>query len=617
MTTKLPATLAPQGPWPAANDADIYGGLHVVSAIANWAAETPAHVRRPYMPLVDATTGIMWALNGTMDGIVLTMEAVDRLALRDELNTPPYPGDPHVLARDVLGNATLVGDVSGITRGAFVVYDIVDDRQAQPGDWTSAAEDPDGRQVSAWRADGSLAAKVYLTDIVPAEPEFPGDPVALARDSRGRATIADEGDGTIAVARLRVGGELYVPGGGSGGGGGSLTPAVPQTEAAWMHAWAGDDGAVYYLSTRWRGELHGFEERGEITLAQTPQLASIVCAFGGGSMGTARTLAETWPWHIRDQALEEAGDTRAAASFSALYLEQQEAALLGLSTTVVVTEAVGSMVEADALAGSAARVRLENAVVAAKTALADFGKIGVVDAVLLALLDGAPGTSEAAADFHYAGVAGSLREALAGDTAVQPIFVVTPSAGTRTSGTSQVGLAEARLERNHFDLGFLVAGPMYPYALEAGTAAALDPAQARLLDELRVIAYRERLAGRPWQCPLMLDARITGDTITVRWEALSDLVGGTVGYRLEGVSGATISSVTNSGTDSIITLSGVPTLSSPFVSYAHGFTGDQGNGLPSNRGNLRDSYGRVSDIDGSHTHRRSALPGRVAIFIEE
>ena len=488
------------------------------------------------------------------------------------------PGDDLIWASGTNGDALLTR-ADGVTRGTFLAEDILG------LDETSSA----------------LAA-----------PPAPGDYiVALVDDLAGNIVVGiDVRDGSLWPA-------------GAGGSGGSTVEFVdPDNQGdAWNSIQTTDDHGevIRYLSRQWR-ETWGYEKRGDITLAQSPNPAIGIVAFGGGSSAVARPIPDGFPFHVVDQTLVHPEDGQAASAAAAAWLEGEYSARRGLPTVVALTQVVGSTVEADALAGSAPREALRAKVAAARTALAAWGKDLFVDRIGLALLEGAPATGQATADLHYAAVANSIRAEIA-EAAGQvpmPVVVVSQSAGTRTDGTSAVILAEGNLDWAHWSLGLIVATPKYPFPLQAGSPAALTPEAAMQVSELEALAVTERLAARDWYGPTIgAQASLSGAVITVPFTAMSALVirdPANHGFAVDGVAnGATIASVAVSGTNARITMSAVPT-GTLTVRYAFGRIGDQGDGYPANRGSLTDSWSQPSRMVSGATLYRYARSGRAPVL---
>ncbi len=578
--------------------------------------------------VVDVDRWYVWTTimgeDGEVEAWALAPEDVSRKisALDASIGVQIYPGDGGVaLVRDRLGKVGLGVRSDGTAIGAFAQEDILNAGafSGYPGDGIALVKSAGGVQLGI-NPDGSLLAVIFPDSIQQREIYLPGDGVGLLRDRTGKFAIYVEPDGTL---RCRVRAEDIVGLEDGGGNGGTVEVAQPSTHAPVMHAMRIGEDAILYLSRQWRGEVHGFEERGPdpaVTLAQSPKLASIVASFGGGSVGVERDLGEErYYWHIRDKALENTDQNDATQAFAVAWLTLAEDVGLALPTMLCAPKPIGSTTEADAIAGSAYRLALKADVAAAKAALEGFGKIGMVEFVLLQLLDGQQDEAELTADFIYAATAASLRDEIAGDQPLAPFFVVNQSIGTRTDGTSEVILAEGLLEQRHFDLGFVVATPLYWCRLETDGAATLHPEDAMLVSELQAHACHIKEQGGTWYCPRIQDARITGDTITVTFTTLSNLVLEDPvehGFAIDGVAnGAGIASVTASGNTVTIAMTAAPT-GTLTLRYAWGETGDPGDDKPANRGSLRDSWAAPSRFVPDITLRRWALAGKAAITEE-
>ena len=464
------------------------------------------------------------------------------------------PGDGVVVVADRNGKPLLGTMGDGTSYGLFKLT-----HSGAPGDAVAPlVEDASGKVLFGFDENGRLFPRMEESDlnVVLSMPRAPGDYII---------PLILNADGTIAFGIDMRDGSPYPGGGGAGGSAVSFVDPDNQGDA-WNSIQTEDEHGevIRYLSRQWR-ETWGYEKRGDITLAQTPNPAVGILAFGGGSSAVVRPIADGFPYHVVNEALVHPEDGQAASAGAAAWLEGEYAARRGLPTVVALTQVVGSTVEADALAGSAPREALKAKVVAAREALALWGKELFVDRIGLSLLEGAPNTGQATADLHYAAVAASMRAEIA-DAAGQipmPVVVVSQSAGTRTDGTSPVILAEGNLDWAHWSLGFVVATPRYPFALQAGASAALTPQAAMLVSELEALAVAERLAGRDWYGPTMgAQATRSGAVITVPFTAMSDLVlrdAANHGFAVDGViNGATIQSVAVSGKNALLTMSRDP-----------------------------------------------------------
>lgn len=496
-----------------------------------------------------------------------------------QLGTILLPGDQAVHARSSNG-PTLVTLSTGQTRGNFTVEDLRDAFSKSSG--------------------------------------LPGDNIeALVVDQNGITLLGwDTRSGRLYDATAQ-GGATPGPNPNPGSVTSILTPdAVSGPLDAW-HVFEGGNGQIYYQSNQWVEPI-GYEMRDGRSLAQTRSIATGVIAFGGGGLGVVRPRAERYPFHVVSPLLE-APDMMGAEASAAATLDLQTAARATRPTTVAITAATGSMLEADALAGSALRSQLAGSLVGAVQSLSAWGKTLFVDRIILSLLDGATGIGELTADAHYAAIGNGLRMEVVDATGQGdfPILVVRPSAGTRTDGMSEVALAEGRLHLTHFSLGFLVATPMYPFPLQGGMPGTHTPEALALADEITAVAINEVHAGRQWYLPTLEEATFTSArVIRARFNAMSDLVirdPAEHGFSISGATnGATITGVSVSGLYATITLSATPTGTISLM-QAWGRTGDRGDGRTANRSSLTDGYSYASRLVEGHTHHRYAAPGRVTV----
>ena len=378
------------------------------------------------------------------------------------------------------------------------------------------------------------------------------------------------------------------------------------------------DGTIRYLSDQWGGRIFGFEKRNGITLAQSPDPAIAIVAFGGGSIGVSRPLNEDYRYHIIDENLKRPGDGRAATAQAAAFLALEDKRHLALYTVVPVTVPVSSTVEQDALPGAAGRKRIVERLAKAKLALKAWDKELFADRINLSLLEGAPQTTERAADFHYAAVARELREEVAKATGQTPypIVIVSQSAGTLSDGTSEVILAEGRLDWHHWGLGFVVATPRYPFRHGMNMQATLTPGSALMISELESLAASERLAGRDWFCPSLEQAEIDGDILHARFTAMSDLVIRNPkghGFAVDGIeNGAKITKVEAQKNYVLLRFDQIPQ-GDLTLRYAWGETRTKTDGFPANRGSVTDSWSAESLLLPDTTLYRYARSGRIAI----
>lgn len=374
-----------------------------------------------------------------------------------------------------------------------------------------------------------------------------------------------------------------------------------------------DDGALQYISDQWNGRAFGYEQRNRTTLAQSPEVAIGTVAFGGGSSGVTRPIADRMPFHLRDENLEVHEWDLAAEASGVAWLAGVDAQHHALSTVIAISEPRASMVEADGLPGSPLRTAVIDRVSKARENLQPWDKFLHVDRISLSLLEGTPDVSETVADYHYAAVAKGLQADIvdaSGQIAV-PKIVVSQSAGWRARGDFPLILAEGRLHWNHFSLDFIVATPRYPFRLMKGTVATLEPVDAMLVSELESRAVEAVHAGQDWYCPSLEEARIKETTIYARFAAMSDLEldEGVHGFA---VAGCDVTDVSINGKVVQITLDRVPPQDA-FLTYAWGATEAGEQGYHANTGSLRDDWSDASRLRPNRQLYRYALAGRVPI----
>jgi lysophospholipase L1-like esterase len=89
MSTDVLAQVKPLGNFPVAEDVDIKGGLRTVSAIEVWEAEIALHLRKAGMQIADASTGVVWRLDGALElrptAETAAVEAIEALVHKKEI----------------------------------------------------------------------------------------------------------------------------------------------------------------------------------------------------------------------------------------------------------------------------------------------------------------------------------------------------------------------------------------------------------------------------------------------------------------------------------------------------------------------------------------------------
>lgn len=455
--------------------------------------------------------------------------------------------------------------------------------------------------VSRAELDAALARDISL-----GKPRWPGDTLIPVIVNANGVTLV----GYDPVQKV------VVPGASAGGGGAAIEFVEPKSaKNAWMAIKSGD--VIKYMSNQWAGRTIGFEEWNGKSIAETKSLAVGVVAFGGGTIPVLGGDND-YPYHITGVdglPLEDHSEGQRAAEE---YLRYQDARHDVLPTTVGITQPLSSITEAEALNGSTARAALAEKVSAYVATLAGFGKTLYIDRIHLALLEGSQGTSQVAADLHYAGVAQDMRIELGTITeqGAMPVPVVCQSFGTRTNGTSEVILAEGRLHWAHWALAFVVATPRYPFLLVDGMAALHTPEAAEQIAELQNLGAMARLSNKDWYCPSLEEAVLVGTTIRARFVSMTGALAfadaAKHGFALRGATnGVTITSASVDGLFVNLPLSAPPEGDSLHLDYAFGETGDRGDGLAANRGTLHDGWSYASRTGA--TLRRFAYSNRVIV----
>lgn len=402
-------------------------------------------------------------------------------------------------------------------------------------------------------------------------------------------------------------------------------PERPEAPALGGRRWPRTRGNVWglrdepsgfrYLSDQYEGRVMGFEERREVTLAETHPLALGLAAFGNRA-GLPRPLPEDFRYHVVDEGLSgRAAPCQARShgvSAQRLAAEKRHA----YRTCIALSQAQAGITQAEALPDSPLYRTILQRISGARNALVGWNKGFHLDRVALSLLSGAPGTSQQDAILHYGEVAHALRHdaAVAAGQASFPLVVVSQSAGTATDGTSEVILAEGQLDIAHPALGLIVATPTYPYPLMDDMPATLTPAANMAVDELEALAVATVQDGGRWYCPSMREARAKGRRITVAFSSLSNLVldDGAHGFALEG-DGPTITKVTVQGTEATLTLDADLPDGPAHLTYAWGATTPRGTSRFANSGAIRDAWSRPSVMQPGQTLHRFALAGRVPV----
>ncbi len=383
-----------------------------------------------------------------------------------------------------------------------------------------------------------------------------------------------------------------------------------------------DADGMRYMSDRWGGATIGYVERDGVTLAETPDLALCFLGFGDGFQ-VQRPLAQHFPWHVTDTRLDGTVPAMGMIAEATLASERAYGARETLHSTLTVTQTQPGITAQEALPGSPAYDALLSQLDAGQSALAVWNKRLVVDRIRLALLTGAPTTSEAEAAKHYFDVAQALTTDVLARTGqnTPPVLVVIPQAGSRTDGTSEVALAESRFDLDNPVLNAIVPTPAYPWPLMAGTPATPSPEAALLMDELSCLAVAEHQAGRRWFCPSLQLARLKGRTIHVTVSTMGglELDDGPHGFHvLSGIAPLPIARVqVVSDTEITVELDSAPT-DELRLTYAWGHKNAAASASHSaNHGALHDGWHADSQSLPGQKLRRYALPARLPVRSEQ
>jgi len=379
-------------------------------------------------------------------------------------------------------------------------------------------------------------------------------------------------------------------------------------------------GVLRYMSDQYRGTVLGFEERNGVTHAQTPPVAVGMVMLGGG-VSIERPAPESFDWHVVNEKFQSGKPVQKAQSHAIISQCYARHCGQALKSIIALSEPLPGITELEALVGGALYSRILARVKAAKAMTSAWEKDFVIDRIGLSLLAGESTLSEVTADQHYADIAQSLRTDLtvaSGQTSL-PLVVVSQSAGLQRDGTSEVILAEGRLDIEHPTLGFIVATPKYPFPMIPEMPGTHTPEASALIDELECIAINSVQSGQPWHCPSMELAALSKRKLYIKFSTLSDLVlgDGPHGFSVEGCdNGATITNVKTDGDKVVLTFNKAPT-GDLHILYAWGSKSDKANGMAANQGALRDSWSTGSLVYPETQLFRYALSGRVKVLTEQ
>lgn len=407
----------------------------------------------------------------------------------------------------------------------------------------------------------------------------------------------------------------------------SAAPAVPQPPRRPLtlgNVWnLTDDGQVLrYLSDQYRHQVMGFEERDGVTLAQTPDLARAMLAFGAAA-AVPRPLPERFDYHIRDENLSQdsaplGAEAQGVAALSLIRAACEASpmifALSAPQAGITAAEAGG-----DLLAGLCERIAT------ARDAAQDLGKSFFIDRISVDLLAGGAADLNAdAAQSHYSATITDLRRRTA-ETAGQrslPWVVLSQKPGGRDDGRSAIALAEGRLDIREPGLGAVVASPSYMMRLMADTEATLHPEDRMILDELEALAIDAVLNGRPWHCPALRQVFRHGTDLVAEFATMSPLeidpeaAPAAHGFTLEGctngarLTGLRLAPATPGAQRVMLSFDRAPEGPDLALAYAWGHAprADQGE-RPANHGALRESWSQDSLLVPGRRLHRYALSG--------
>ncbi len=377
------------------------------------------------------------------------------------------------------------------------------------------------------------------------------------------------------------------------------------------------DGVIRYMSDRYADRVIGFEERGGITLAQTPEVVLGHIAFGGAP-SSDRPTPQDFRYHVVDVQLNGTGRTAGARAMGIATNLVKDAHKRGLRTVIATDVLKAGVTMTEAMPDGPLFDRLEDGLSTAVDAVEGWDKTLFVDRISLRLLTGAPDTTQAEAASHYVHTARALQRAIPTVTGQKsfPKVVISQTFGTRTDGRSTVALAEGMLDLDNPATGFIVATPTYPFALMDGMPATLDGSAQMLVDELEARAVAEVQQGREWRCPSLRYALIRGSEITAEFTAMSDLIleDGDHGFRIHDGDDIIMPKVKEvTGTTVTLTCDKARPTKDAYLTYAWGMTATDDNPYPANTGALRDGWQAQSVSDPKSVLHRYALSGRVKL----
>jgi len=377
------------------------------------------------------------------------------------------------------------------------------------------------------------------------------------------------------------------------------------------------DGVIRYMSDRYADRVMGFEDRGGITLAQTPELVMGHVAFGGAP-SSDRPTPQDFRYHVVDNQMNGTGRCAGARAMGIATNLVKDAHQRGLRTVIATDVLKAGVTMSEAMPDGPLFDDLEESLTTAVDTLETWDKTLFVDRIALRLLTGAPETTQAEAASHYVHTARALQRVIPTITGQKsfPKVVISQTFGTRTDGRSAVALAEGMLDLDNPATGFIVATPTYPFALMDGVPATLDGSAQMLVDELEARAVAEVQQGREWRCPSLRYALIRGSEITAEFTAMTDLIreDGDHGFRIhDGDEIITPEVKEITGTTVTLTCDKARPSKDAYLTYAWGMTATDDSPYPANTGVIRDEWQAQSIAHPDSVLHRYALSGRVKL----
>ncbi len=383
-----------------------------------------------------------------------------------------------------------------------------------------------------------------------------------------------------------------------------------------------------YLSDQYRGTVMGYEERDGVTLGQSPQVALGMVSFGGAT-AIPRPLPERFDYHIRDELLSQDTAPFGAEGQGVASLSQARAAHRAWRTVIALSQGQPGMTAPESDPDAPLIRTLCDRIATARDAMADWDKILFVDRISLDLFAGSPGLSEIEATRRATATIEALKRevALAAGQDSLPLTVMSQKPGTRIDGTSEVILAEGRIDIHEPGLGLRIATPTYMLSLMPETVATLAPEDRLWVDEIEALAIDAGLNGRPWHCPSLRQVFIQGSEIVVEFATMGPLEFDATqpvsrhGFALDGctndarITGLRLVPAQPGSQRVILSLDHPPEGPTLQLTYAWGVQRAAADGhKPANHGTLREVWSQPSLLQPGRSLHRYALSGRLPIM---